>query len=90
MALESASWITQLVDTNPTSSDPFIQGDDHLHMIKLVLKNTFPSTSTAAQIPNMSGQSGKFLTNDGTDTSWGTPATGDPAGTGVAMAIALG
>jgi len=88
MALESASWITQLVDTNPTSSDPVSEGEDHLQMIKLVLKNTFPSSSTAAQIPNVSGQSGKVLTNDGTDASWDT--VGDPAGTAIAMAIALG
>jgi len=53
-----------------------------------VLKNSFPSTSTTAVVPNMSGQSSKVLTNDGTDTAWG--AAGDPAGTAIAMAIALG
>ena len=90
MALESAAWVTQLVDTNPTPTDLVNQGDDHLKMIKLVLKNSFPSTSTSAIVPNMSGQTGKFLTNDGTDASWGSPAAGDPAGTAVAMAIALG
>ena len=59
MALESANWVTQLVDTNPTTSDPVSQGDDHLRMIKTVLSNSFPSTSTSAIVPNMSGQSGK-------------------------------
>ncbi len=88
MALESANWVTQLVDTNPTTSDPVSQGDDHLRMIKTVLSNSFPSTSTTAIVPNMSGQSGKVLSNDGTDTSWS--AAGDPAGTAIAMAIALG
>lgn len=90
MAVESASWVTQLVDTNPVVGDPVGEGDDHLRMIKTVLKNSFPSTSTAAIVPNMSGQSGKYLTTDGTDASWGTVTSGDPAGTAVAMAIALG
>ena len=58
-------------------------------MLKTVLKNSFPSTSTTALVPNMSGQSGKYLTNDGTDSSWGT-VDADPAGTAIAMAIALG
>ena len=88
MALESASWVTQLVDTNPVVGDPDGEGDDHLRMLKPVLKNSFPSTSTTAIVPNVSGQSGKVLTNAGTDTSWGT--AGDPAGTAIAMAIALG
>ena len=88
MALETASWITQLVDTNPTTSDPVSQGDDHLKMIKTVLSNSFPSTSTSAIMPNMSGQTDKVLSNDGTDATWA--AAGDPAGTAIAMAIALG
>lgn len=90
MAVESASWVTQLVNTNPVAGDPVGEGDDHLRMIKTVLQNSFPSSSTAAIIPNMSGQSGKYLTTDGTDASWGTVTAGDPAGTAVAMAIALG
>ena len=88
MAVESATWVTQLVSTNPVVGDPVGQGDDHLRMLKTVLKNSFPSTSTTAIMPNMSGQTGKVLTNDGTDASWGT--AGDPAGTAIAMAIALG
>ena len=37
MALESATYISELVDTNPVASDPVGQGDDHLKMIKLQL-----------------------------------------------------
>ncbi len=88
MALESASWVTQLNSSNPTATDPVSEGDDHLRMLKTVLKNSFPSTSTAAIIPNVSGQSGKYLTTDGTDTSWGTVSAASP-GFAVAMAIAL-
>ena len=88
MALETAAWVTQLVDTNPTTSDPVSEGDNHLRMIKTVLSNSFPSTSTTAIVPDMSGQSGTVLSNDGTDSSWS--AAGDPAETAIAMAIALG
>ena len=88
MALESANWITPLVQPNPVVGDPVGEGDDHLRMLKTVLQNSFPSTSTTAIMPSMSGQTGKVLTNDGTDASWGT--AGDPAGTAIAMAIALG
>ena len=88
MALETAAWVTQLVSTNPVVGDPVGEGDDHLRMLKTVLKNSFPSTSVTAIVPDMSGQSSKVLTNDGTDTAWG--AAGDPAGTAIAMAIALG
>tara|TARA_Y100000296_G_C5159888_1_gene251209 strand:- start:38 stop:745 length:708 start_codon:yes stop_codon:yes gene_type:complete len=42
MALESATYISGLVDTNPSGSDSISQGDDHLRLIKDVLKNSFP------------------------------------------------
>lgn len=70
MAKENASWITQLVDANPTPDDPVSEGNDHLQMIKTVLKNSFPGTSTSAVVPDQSGNSGKVLTSDGTNTSW--------------------
>lgn len=43
MALESASYIAQLNSANPTSTDVVSQADDHLRLIKSVLKNTFPN-----------------------------------------------
>ena len=89
MAVESADWVTQLVNTHPVVGAPVGEGDDHMRMLKTVLKNSFPSTSTTAIVPNVSGQTGKYLTNDGTDSSWGT-LDADPAGTAIAMAIALG
>lgn len=42
MALETGTTIDELVATNPTASDPAGQGDDHLRLIKAVLKNSFP------------------------------------------------
>lgn len=41
MSLESGSFITQLVATNPEGTDPKSQGDDHLRLIKAVLKSQF-------------------------------------------------
>jgi hypothetical protein len=40
MALESGNYINDLAITNPTSSDPKSQGDDHLRLLKTVLKET--------------------------------------------------
>ncbi|WOR80500.1 tail fiber protein [Pseudomonas phage PSP30] len=55
MGLEVATYIDQLVPTNPTGSDLKSFGDDHIRLIKSAIKNTFPSinqavTVTAAQL----------------------------------------
>ena len=47
MALESATYISGLVTTNPTGSDSISQGDDHIRLIKTVLKNSLPNVTTA-------------------------------------------
>ncbi len=88
MGVETASWVTQLDTANPVVGDPVGEGDDHLRMVKTVLQNSFPSSSTTAIVPDVSGETGKYLTNDGTDTSWGTVSAAS-AGFAVAMAIAL-
>ena len=88
MGVETASWVTQLDTANPVVGDPVGEGDDHLRMVKTVLQNSFPSSSTTALVPDVSGETGKYLTNDGTDTSWGTVSAAS-AGFAVAMAIAL-
>ena len=85
MSVESASWVTQLVSTYPVVGDAVGEGDDHLRMLKTVLKNSFPSTSTAAIVPNMSGQANKYLQTDGTDAQWA-----EVADNAAAMALALG
>ncbi len=55
MALETATYISDLNVSNPLSTDTVAQADDHLRLIKTVLKNTFPNlsgpvTSTANQL----------------------------------------
>ena len=47
MGLESASYLNGLVDTNPGATDNVSQGDDHLRLIKKVLKDSFPSVDAA-------------------------------------------
>ena len=42
MGLESATYLTDLVNTNPVSSDAKSQGDDHIRLIKAVLLSSFP------------------------------------------------
>lgn len=43
MGLESATYIDDLVSTNPVVGDNVFEGDDHLRMLKAVLQTTFPS-----------------------------------------------
>jgi hypothetical protein len=45
MGLETASYISQLVATNPLATDPISQGDDHLRLIKSVLQTQFSGLS---------------------------------------------
>src|SRR5882672_11204563 len=48
MPLETASYISDLVTGNPAATDGLNQGDDHLRLLKTVIKNTFPNFSAAA------------------------------------------
>lgn len=47
MALETGTYISDLVASNPTPTDPKSQGDDHLRLIKSAIKATFPNISGA-------------------------------------------
>lgn len=47
MALESGSYISDLVQSNPTGNDNRRQGDDHLRLIKKVLQTSFPNINGA-------------------------------------------
>jgi len=42
MGLETGSTIASFITSNPTSSDPVNQGDDHLRLIKSVMQAQFP------------------------------------------------
>lgn len=45
MGLETGSTISSFITSNPTSSDPVNQGDDHLRLIKSILKAQFPGAA---------------------------------------------
>lgn len=61
MGLETGTYIDDLVATNPVAStDSRREGDDHLRLIKSVLKNTFPNldgavTPTPAELNKLAG-----------------------------------
>lgn len=46
-ALETGTYISDLVVTNPTSNDTASQGDDHIRLIKNTVKTTFPNITGA-------------------------------------------
>ena len=47
MGLESGTFISDLVVTNPAATDGLSQADDHLRLIKNTIKNTFPNVTGA-------------------------------------------
>ena len=69
MALENASWIYELQKTNPAGTDVISEGDNHLRMIKEVLKDSFPSAFDGAQIPDIDGNDNKLLAVNETGTA---------------------
>src|SRR5690606_35137911 len=50
MGLETSTYIDGLVTTNPDGDDGKSQGDDHIRLIKSVLKNTFPNSTGAVTV----------------------------------------
>ena len=50
MALETGTYISDLVITNPTSSDVKSQGDDHFRLVKSTVKATFPNITGAVTV----------------------------------------
>jgi hypothetical protein len=60
MGLESTTYIDGLVSTNPVSGDNVSQGDDHLRLLKAVLKATFPNATKPFRFPSVE----TFTTND--------------------------
>ena len=47
MALETGTYISDLVSTNPVAADPKSAGDDHIRLLKSTIKATFPNVSNA-------------------------------------------
>lgn len=47
MAIETATYLSDLNVSNPPGSDPVGQADDHIRLLKSVLKSTFPNVTGA-------------------------------------------
>lgn len=60
MSLEAANWISELDASNPQGTDQKKQGDDHLRMIKTVLKASFPTASKAFYNPTTEVKTANF------------------------------
>lgn len=60
LGLETGNFIADLVPTNPPSGDLVTQGDDHIRLLKQVLKNTFPGATRAFAFPVVATRVGGF------------------------------
>ena len=65
MTVETASYISQLNTAYPAAGDNISEGDDHLRLIKSVLKTQFPNLSTTA-VTQTSAQMNKLGFETGT------------------------
>jgi len=72
MALETATYINQLVATNPTGTDPKSQGDNQIRLLKTVLQAQFTGlgaaavTASAVQLNAAAASSGQYATGTST------------------------
>lgn len=62
MSLETGSYIKNLVATNPEGTDPKSQGDDHLRLLKQVLKTQFAGFTDGIGITKTESQINSMLT----------------------------
>lgn len=53
MALETGTYINDLAPSNPLSSDPAGQGDDHLRLIKSTVQATLPNMGAVLGLPRV-------------------------------------
>lgn len=60
MPLEVATFISDLVTTNPATSDQVSQGDDHIRQLKSTLQNTFPGADRALPFPDTESKTANF------------------------------
>lgn len=64
MGLESGTFVDDLVITNPPGGDDKRQGDDHLRLIKTVLRNTLKRASKAFFLPSSVSKSANYTVLD--------------------------
>jgi hypothetical protein len=94
MALESATYISDLVITNPTGSDAKSTADDHLRLIKTAVKATFPNitgtvTPTHTELNYVAGVTSGLQVQFTSKADLASPTfTGTPAAPTAALATA--
>jgi len=69
MALESTTYISGLVVTNPTSSDNISDGDNHIRLLKSTVKATFPNVDGAVTGTHTAINSAVTLANAATNAN---------------------
>ena len=78
MALETASYISDLVSANPAGSDTLAQADDHIRLTKGVLKATFPNLNAAVTSSPL--QLNTYLVPQGAILMWSGSVASVPSG----------
>src|SRR5262245_59111782 len=61
MGLESGTFTDDLVITNPPGSDSKSQGDDHLRLIKTVLRNTLKRATKSFYLPGVITKNANYI-----------------------------
>lgn len=69
----SSTYINGLVGTNPTTSDPLSEGDNHLRLIKDVLRRSFPAITGAVSVSHTEINTGIGLVYTATNAA--TPSS---------------
>ena len=78
MAIETASFISDLNSSNPPGSDPVGQADDHIRLLKSVLKSTFPNVTGAVNATQLQLNTGTVPT--GAILLWSGATSAIPSG----------
>lgn len=60
MGLESATYVDDVVITNPPGTDLKAQGDDHIRLLKAVLRNTFKRANRPFSFPGILPKSANY------------------------------
>lgn len=90
MALETATYISQLVSANPAVGDATGQGDDHLRLLKAVLQTQFPAFTAAALASSNAQLDAAVATVTGTASSVMLAGTVTAPGIAVAGSLTTG
>lgn len=78
MAIESATYISDLNVANPPGSDPLGQADDHLRLIKSALKSTFPNINGSCSATPL--QLNQYFVPQGAILMWSGSIASIPTG----------